>query len=253
MAFSSYLDSSTPLAFAHRGGALVEPNIGIENSLRAFQHAYEMGYRYFETDVRATQDGIAVACHDEHLTRLSGHDRAIADVHSEELQQIGLGGSEQIVPLAELISAFPLARFNIDIKSDDAVAPTLATVREYEIASHVCLASFDHSRLLAIRKSAPEVLTSTSTREAGWMVTGVSVPEVPRVFQVPVRWHGIPVVTRSFIRRAHRHGKQVHVWTIDAPEEMHRLLDLGVDGIMTDRTDLLKHVLTERGQWKDHE
>ena len=253
MGSSSYLDSATPLAFAHRGGALVEPNVGIENSLRAFQHAFDIGYRYFETDVRATKDGIAVACHDEHLTRLSGHNRAIVDVHSEELAQISLGGSEQIVPLADLLAAFPRARFNIDIKSDDAVAPTLAMVREYEIASHVCLASFDHARLLKIRELAPEILTSTSTREAGWMVTGVAVPETPRVFQVPVRWHGIPVVTRSFVRRAHRHGKQVHVWTIDEPEEMHRLLDLGVDGIMTDRTDLLKDVLLERGQWKDHE
>lgn len=241
-----------PVAFAHRGGALVESNIGIENSVRAFQHAFDIGYRYFETDVRATRDGIAVACHDEHLNRLSGHDRAIADVHSGELPEIALGGTEQIVPLGDLIAAFPDVRFNIDIKSDDAVAPTLAAVREFEIASQVCLASFNHQRLLKIRELAPEIMTSSSTREAAWMVTGFAVPEGPKVFQVPVKRHGIPVVTRSFVRRAHRHQKHVHVWTIDDPHEMHRLLDLGVDGIMTDRTDLLKHVLIERGQWKEH-
>lgn len=251
MSQSSYLDAEGPIPFAHRGGAMVAHNLGIENSLTAFTHAFELGYRYFETDVRATKDGVPVACHDERLDRLAGDAKAIRDVHSSELEHLSLGGKDQIVPLETLLEAFPEVHFNIDIKSNDAVTPTIQIVRERELVSRVCLAAFDHTRLVQVRAIAPEMLTSASTRETGLMVSGFSVPKSPRVFQVPVRYRGVPVVTPLFIAKAHRYGKHVHVWTIDDPQEMHRLLDMGVDGVMTDRTDLLKDVLIERGQWKE--
>lgn len=230
---------------------MVPSNIGIENSIAAFSHAFSLGYRYFETDVRATSDGVPVACHDERLDRLSGEDRAIRDVHSEQLADLSLGGTEQMVPFADLLAAFPSVRFNVDIKSDDAVEGTIQVIRERELTDHVCIASFNHARLLKIRAIAPEIMTSSSTREVGMTVSGLFMPKAPKVFQVPVRHRGVPIVTRRFITQAHKHGKQVHVWTIDEPREMHRLLDLGIDGIMTDRTDLLKDVLIERGQWKE--
>ncbi len=248
---ASYFDSIMPLPFAHRGGAKVAPNLGIENSIAAFQHAYELGYRYFETDVRATADGVAVACHDERLDRLSGDPRAIAEIDSHELESLLLGSAEQIVAFDALLEAFPDVYFNVDIKSDDAVAPTIAVLREREAVEKVCLASFDHTRLAHVRKLGGGLLTSASTREAATMVIGRDVPEAPLVFQVPVRHKGVKVVTRRFIDKAYSHGKHVHVWPIDDPGEMHRLLDLGVDGIITDRTDHLKDVLIERGQWKE--
>lgn len=246
-----YLDAELPLAFAHRGGAAVDQNLGIENSLAAFTHAYELGYRYLEIDVRCSRDGVVYACHDARLDRLLDHDAAIADLESTEIDAALLGDREPIVRLDVLIEALPDARWNIDVKSDDAVDPTSDLLTRLGVLDRVCLASFAHARLVALRRRLPGVVTSASTREGAQMVLGLGVPTAPLIFQAPVKHRGVPVVTRRFVERAHRAGKQVHVWTIDDPREMHHLLDLGVDGLMTDRTDLLKAVLLERGQWRD--
>ncbi|HPU13872.1 MAG TPA: glycerophosphodiester phosphodiesterase [Aeromicrobium sp.] len=251
MSTSPYLEPAAPVAFAHRGGAMVEANIGIENSLAAFTHAYEFGYRYMETDVRCSRDGVVYACHDERLGRLLNRDVAIAELSAAEIDAALLGDREPIIRLDALIEALPGARWNIDIKSDDGVDPTTDLLSKMGVLDDVCLASFSHSRLVRIREKLPQVVTSASQREAAQMVLGLGVPKAPRIFQVPVSHARVPVVTRSFVRRAHKAGKFVHVWTIDEPEEMHRLSDLGVDGIMTDRTDLLKDVLLARGQWKE--
>lgn len=246
-----YLEPSPPLAFAHRGGAMVEANLDLENSLAAFRHAYDLGYRYMETDVRCSRDGVVYACHDERLDRLLGRDAAIAELESAEIDAALLGDREPIVRLADLVEALPDARWNIDIKSDDAVEPTAGLLEQLGVIDRVCLAAFSHPRMVRIRRRLPQAVTSASQREATRMVLGLPVPTGPRIFQVPVSHARVPVVTRRFLDRAHRAGRFVHVWTIDDPAEMHRLLDLGVDGVMTDRTDLLKDVLVDRGQWKE--
>ena len=251
MATPAYLSPTPPIAFAHRGGAMVEGNRGIENSLAAFTHAYELGYRYMETDVRCSADGVVYACHDARLGRLLGRDVAIADLPSTEIDAALLGDREPIVRLQTLVERLPLARWNIDVKADDAVDATVELVARMGIVDRVCLASFSHRRLTRMRRRLPDVVTSASRREASRMVLSLGVPGAPMIFQVPVAAGRVPVVTRRFVERAHRSGKLVHVWTIDDPAEMHRLLDLGVDGIMTDRTDLLKDVLVARGQWKE--
>lgn len=248
---SVYLDAQGPLAFAHRGGANVPQNLGVENSLAAFRHAVDLGYRYLETDVRCTKDGVAYACHDERLDRLLGRDEAIADLTSADIDAALLGDREPIVRFDVLLDALPEARFNIDVKSDDAVEPTAAVLERASATPRVCLASFSHSRLRTIRRRLPHVVTSASTLEAARLRLGLPVPREPFIYQVPVTHGRVTVVNRAFVDRVHRAGRQVHVWTIDEPDEMHRLLDLGVDGIMTDRTDLLKDVLISRGQWKD--
>jgi glycerophosphoryl diester phosphodiesterase len=139
------------------------------------------------------------------------------------------------------------------VKSDDAVEATCALVRAYDAVDRTCLSSFSHSRLTRIRRMLPEVATSASRREVAL------VKLLPRrlirpkavCLQVPAVFRGLRVVTPRFVRRAHALGLQVHVWTIDDADQMHELLDLGVDGIITDRTDVLKDVLTARGTWKD--
>lgn len=247
----AYLDAPTPLAFAHRGGARTAGNAGIENSLTAFRHAVESGYRYLETDTRATSDGVAYACHDARLTRLAGDDRAISDLTSAELDAMLLGDREPIVRLDELMAALPDARFNIDIKSADAIDPTCDVIERLGAVDRVCLASFSHQRLAILRSRLPEAATSASSREVARVVLGLRAPGGVDCLQVPVKRGPIPIVTRRLLKRAHAAGIQVHVWTIDDPVEMHRLLDLGVDGIMTDRTDLLKDVLLARGEWNE--
>ncbi|WP_286928817.1 MULTISPECIES: glycerophosphodiester phosphodiesterase family protein [Aeromicrobium] len=246
-----YLEPAPPIAFAHRGGATVEENLGIENSLAAFTHAYDLGYRYMETDVRCSRDGVVYACHDAKLDRLLGRDTALADLTSAEIDEALLGDREPIVRLQTLVEALPEARWNIDVKADDAVDATTDLVDRLGILDRICLASFSHARLVRMRARLPHVVTSASSREVARMVLTGRVPAAPLIFQVPVRHGRARVMTPRFLSRAHRAGKFVHVWTVDEPSEMHRLADLGVDGIMADRTDLLRQVLQERGQWKE--
>lgn len=246
-----YLEPAPPIAFAHRGGATVEANFGIENSLAAFTHAYTLGYRYMETDVRCSRDGVVYACHDARLDRLLGRDAAIAELDSAEIDRALLGDREPIVRLEALVEALPGARWNIDVKADDAVDATTDLVERLGILDRICLASFSHARLARMRARLPHVVTSASSREVAQLVLTGRVPAAPQIFQVPVRHGRARVVTPRFLRRAHRAGKFVHVWTVDDPAEMHRLAELGVDGIMTDRTDLLKQALQDRGQWTE--
>jgi len=253
----AYLDSPTPIAFAHRGGSLVEPNIGVENSMAAFTHAYELGYRYLETDVHVSADGRVYAFHDDTLERMTGNAASIASMTADLIDAELLAGREPIPTLEALIKAFTDARLNIDVKSDDAVDETCAVIEDYDAIDRVCLASFDHARLQRIRARLPGVATATSRREAA-MVKLLPLPLLRRgrvnkavALQVPESRRGIRVVTRRFVDRAHACGLQVHVWTVDDADSINRLLDLGVDGIITDRTDILKDVLVNRGTWKE--
>jgi len=249
---TGFLDSP-PLAFAHRGGSGTGGNVGIENSLAAFAHAYELGYRYLETDVRMSSDGVVYAIHDAALDRLTGSPDPVARLTAESLDLQRLDQREPFARLEALYEAFPDARLNIDVKADDAVEATCAIVVACGAVDRTCLSSFSHTRLARIRRILPQVATSASRREVAL------VKLLPRFLlkptfvcvQVPAAYRGIRVVTPRLIRRAHQLGLQVHVWTIDDPDEMHELLDLGVDGIITDRTDVLKDVLTARGTWKD--
>ena len=254
---SAYLDTPTPIAFAHRGGSLVESNVGIENSLEAFTHAYELGYRYLETDVHVSADGRAYVFHDDTLQRMTGNQAAIAALTADRVDGELLGGRVRIPTLEQLIKTFPDARFNIDVKSDAAVDATCAAISDHDAVDRVCLASFDHRRLERIRKRLPGVATAASSREAA-LVKFLPAPilrllRVPGAvaLQVPERRSFVRVVTRRFVRRAHRLGIQVHVWTVDDADSINRLLDLGVDGIITDRTDILKDVLVARGTWRE--
>jgi glycerophosphoryl diester phosphodiesterase len=246
-----------PLAFAHRGGAKTAGNAGIENSLVAFHHAYDLGYRYLETDVRCTSDGVVYAVHDERLDRLTGASEAVSELTAAQLEDRRLGGREPFVRLDALYEQFPDARLNIDVKSDDAVGPTCEVVKAQQAVDRTCLSSFSHSRLRRIRRLLPGVTTSASVREVV-LVRFLPNPLLrlarsPRgdCLQVPHRRPGVTVVTPRFVRRAHALGLQVHVWTVDDPDEIGELLDRGVDGIITDRTDVLKDVLLARGAWTE--
>jgi glycerophosphoryl diester phosphodiesterase len=247
---SGYLDAP-PLAFAHRGGAAV----GDENTAAAFARAVEMGYTYLETDVHATADGVVVVFHDDTLDRLLGRPGRVRDVRWADLAALKVGGVAAVPRLDEVLEAWPNVRFNIDIKDDPAVDPTVRVVERAGAVDRVLLASFDHRRLARVRAHLPAVATSMGTREAArlWLASRVGgrlrVPPSVVAAQVPVRHGRVRVVDRRFIETAHRAGLQVHVWTIDDPIAMNILLDLGVDGIMTDRIEVLRDVYAARGVW----
>lgn len=243
------------LAFAHRGGAFHPDLEGLENSVAAFEHALDLGYRHLETDVHATRDGVLLAFHDAALDRVTERTGRIEELSYVDVAAALIAGREQIPSLETLLERFPDAFFNIDIKSETAIRPLAGLLDRTRTHDRVCVASFSHRRITAFRRhTRGQVLTAASPPEVatvryspGPLPRGVRTRSGP--LQVPHRFRGLRVVTPGLVARAHRAGRQVHVWTIDEPGEMHQLLDLGVDGLMTDRTDLLREVLVARGQW----
>lgn len=246
-----YLDRP-PLAFAHRGGAA----LGDENTAEAFTRAVRMGYRYVETDVHATSDGVVVVFHDDTTDRLLGRTGRIRDLRWADLTTLRVAGAAAVPRLDETLEAWPNVRFNIDMKDDRAVDPTVEVVRRTAVTDRVLLASFSDPRLHRARRALGDAAaTSMGTREVArlWMAARVGrrvrVPPNVVAAQVPVRHGRVRVVDGRFVRHAHRCGLQVHVWTVDEPDRMNQLLDLGVDGIMTDRIEVLRDVYAGRGVW----
>jgi len=245
------------LAFAHRGGAFHPAIKGLENTMAAFQHAFELGYRYLETDVHLTRDGMLLAFHDARLARVTGHRGTIADLDYAEVTEALIGGREQIPTMASLFAQFPEARFNIDIKAQPAVAPLAALVDSMDVHERVCVSSFSERRISQFRSLAgARVATAAGPLGVAMFrllpataLLGVLARNPAAALQVPHRRGRVTVATPALIAAAHALGKHVHVWTVDDPEQMRDLLDLGVDGLMTDRTDLLRDVLLARGQW----
>jgi glycerophosphoryl diester phosphodiesterase len=257
-----YLDqaadgASTVLAFAHRGGAYHPDVEGLENTLAAFQHAVALGYRYLETDVHVTSDGVLLAFHDSVLDRVTDREGEIAGTTYAEVREALVGGREAVPTLAELFDAFPDARFNIDLKSEGAVEALAAFVREREAWDRVLVGSFSRRRTARFRAlTGGRVPTSATPLDIvlfRLLPSGRLAGRLTRcaALQVPHRRGRLVVATAGLVRRAHRAGRHVHVWTIDDPAEMTLLLDRGVDGLFTDRTDILKELLVERGQWRE--
>src|SRR5215472_10507747 len=340
---TAFLDTPGPLAFAHRGGAAHAP----ENSWRAFEHAVSLGYRYLETDLQATADGVLVAFHDKTLTRVCGRDGRVSRLSSAELSAARIDGTEPIPRLEDLLAAWPDVRFNLDVKDVPAIAPLPEVLRRTNAWDRVCVVSFSASRLRATRRALgrPVCMAASPfgtamvrfggprgrrdrggpgqpgqglvtkerdrrpsggsrgvvppgqqgqglvTKERGrrpWggsrgvvppgqqgqgLVTkerdrrpsggsrGVGPPgqQGPRqqwpladwLSRTGVRCVQVPasMATESFIGRAQALGLQVHAWTVNDRPAMERLLDLGIDGIMTDETVALRDVLAARHQW----
>ncbi|KFG76606.1 glycerophosphodiester phosphodiesterase [Streptomyces mutabilis] len=246
-----YLDHPGPIPFAHRGGAAD----GLENTLRQFRRAVEAGYRYIETDVHATRDGKLVAFHDATLDRVTDGAGRIADLPWEKVRRARVAGEEPVPLFEELLEAFPDVRWNIDVKAEPALLPLLDLIGRTDSWDRICLGSFSEARVVrAQRLAGPRLATSYGTRGVlNLRLRSWGVPATLRrsavAAQVPEIQSGIQVVDRRFVRAAHARGLQVHVWTVNDPERMHRLLDLGVDGIMTDHIDTLRKVMEDRGVW----
>ncbi|MER7839477.1 glycerophosphodiester phosphodiesterase [Streptomyces sp. NPDC096040] len=246
-----YLDHPGPIAFAHRGGAAD----GLENTVAQFRRAVELGYRYIETDVHATADGRLVAFHDDTLDRVTDGAGRIGDLPWEDVRQARVAGREPLPLFEDLLEEFPDVRWNVDAKAEPALRPLLELIDRTDSYDRVCVGSFSEARVLrAQRIAGPRLATSFGTRGVvGLRLRSWGLPASVRrsavAAQVPESQSGVPVVDPRFVRAAHALGLHVHVWTINEPERMHRLLDLGVDGIMTDHIDTLREVMQDRGVW----
>lgn len=258
-----FLDDPGPvLAFAHRGGDAHGEILGLENTLTAFRHAVSLGYRYLETDVHTTRDGVLLAFHDSVLERVTDGTGALAALDLDDVRRARVRGRESVPTLAELFEACPEARFNIDLKSDGAVAALAAFLEHQEAHDRVLVASFSHRRLRAFRRrvgsrvatsaSPPEIALAVllPARAARWALRDVAALQIPTHARLPLLGRRMPLATAGLVERMHRLGKQVHVWTVDDAAEQVRLLGLGVDGLMTDRTDVLRATLERLGRWR---
>lgn len=242
-----FLDHDGPLAFAHRGGASDVP----ENTMPAFEHAVGLGYRYVETDVQVTADGVLVAFHDDDLRRTCGREGHISELPWSEVGTAMVDGRAPIPLLEDLLGAWPDLRVNIDCKSDAAVDALVACLRRTAALHRVCIGAFSDRRLRRLRdRLGDEVCTTLGPLGVAALRFGRPRAAAAHAAQVPVRQGPLTVVDRAFVERAHALGMHVHVWTVDDPDEMHRLLDLGVDGVMTDRPGVLRGVLETRGSWR---
>ena len=248
-----FLEHDGPIPFAHRGGAAG----GLENSMAAFGRAVDLGYRYLETDVHATADGVLLAFHDRTLDRVTDGRGRVARLPWSTVSRARIGGVEPIPLLEEVLGSWPDVRVNVDVKEATAVGPLVRALERTGAVDRVCVASFSARRLAAVRAAVgPRLCTSLSTRGVARLRAAALHPAAHRLAprgvpcaQVPDRLGPLQVVTPGLLALAHRRGQRVHVWTVDDAHDIGRLLDLGVDGIMTDDIVTLRDVLRARGQW----
>ena len=258
-----FLDVPTPVAIAHRGGAEEAP----ENTIEAFSAAVALGYRFLETDAHVTRDGVVVAFHDGCLDGITDRTGPIASLPIAEVEAADAGFSfspdggcsfpfrargVRVPRLEALLLRWPHARVNIDPKDDACVEPLVALLDRLDAWNRVNLGSFSDRRLRRIRAlGGGRACTSMGPRAVAVARAASFCGRMPRqgadCIQVPVRLGRVRIVTAGFIRAAHRAGLHVHVWTVNDPGTMHELLELGADGIMTDRPRVLRDVLAERG------
>lgn len=246
----TFLEGQHPRVIAHRGLALDHP----ENTLGAFMAALNSGADILETDVHLSKDGSVIVAHDPDLTRVAGRPGLVADFSERELAEIDLGSGEGFPTLDQLLSQFPHAKFNIDLKTRTAVEPFVEIIRAHRAESRILATSFDEPTRQAVINLLPEVASSTSrsmviqARLRTWLGLPMekwTVPAEVVALQIPPAMYGVALVTPSMLRLAKRKGLEVHVWTINNPEDMRRLWTMGVHGIVTDRSDLAVEVRGE--------
>ena len=246
---SGFLSPQLPRVLAHRGLALHAP----ENTIAAFQAAVDAGAEYIETDVHATADGVAVLMHDPEIV-VDGVARAVRNLTMDQIRQVDLGGGHHVPTLVGALVAFSGTRFNIDVKSELAAGPTARAIRAVRAADRVLVTSFDESRRRRALDGLDGVVSSASSRLFARALVGAKVgaPFLVRrslagvpVVQIPERHKNVQLVTQRTLRSLHRAGVEVHVWTVNAPADMERLLRLGVDGLITDRADLALPLVRE--------
>lgn len=247
-----FLALQRPLVIAHRGG----PEAASENSDAAFARSVGLGVRVLESDVRTTADGVAILHHDADLTRAAHFAARVHDVEWHEISKFDLPEGGRIMRLDDALTTWPGIRWNLDVKDDRSVVPSVSAVLRAHALDRVCVTSFSHHRLLRLRAAlGPEAATGATWRESlailripgGGRYLARSWQQhngVPVAVQVPPRAKGLPLLTRGSVKSAHQAGMQVHAWVINDPDQMRSLLDIGVDGLITDRPSVAVEVVT---------
>lgn len=263
---SNFFTGPTPRLFAHRGASGEAP----ENTLPAFQRAADLGIMYVELDVHLTRDGHVVVFHDDTLERTTNGHGQVKDHTLVKLQRLDAGyyftpddgktfpfrgQGVTISPLTEVLCRFPHIRFTVEIKQKDPPIEeqVIAVVRECGVADTVVLASEHDAVITRVRSLAPGVATNCAAGEVFDFIQKVFTKQLDgyrppgQAFQIPPEYEGVALVTPETVAAIHVLGAEVHVWTINDPQEMERLFALGVDGIMSDFPGRLLEVAQKRG------
>ncbi len=224
------------------------------NTEAAFQHAVSLGYRFLETDVQVTVDGELVIFHDDTVTEQTGAAGTIGERTWRQVTELRVGGEHPIPRFVDIVERFPDVAFNVEPKDDASVQPLVEFVRTHGLIERICIGSFNDDRIAQVRAGlGDEACTSPGPKGAATILLrallGLRTPSVHTALQIPSSYGGVPITNGWLIERYHRQDLQVHVWTVNEEAAMRRLLDSGVDAIMTDRVTLLKDVLVERGDW----
>ena len=250
----SWESSDAPIVLAHRGGADEHP----ENSIEAFQAMVDKGFTYIETDTHATADGKLVIIHDPLLDRTTDGSGPISMKTWDEVIKVRDQSGRRPMLLEEALELFPDVDFNVDIKVDSAVEPIIKLMKSGDYLDRVLLASFSEKRLRRIRRAVPGVASSLGTAAIIQVVLAsrASAPRRRRLLsqvpgpalgvvcaQLPEKFRGIPILDQRLIDMVHEMGLAVHVWTINEAMDMARLLEMGIDGLVTDRPTLAREVI----------
>lgn len=261
----SQTSAARPLVIAHRGGGGLIP----ENTLEAFEYSARMGVDVLELDVHATKDGALVVMHDGSVDRTTDGRGRVGEMTLGELKKLDAGflfspdggrsfpfrGRGVTVPtLEEIFAALPEMTFNIEPKQVEPsiIKPLCRLIRERKMIDKTIVGSFRQTALDEFRRECPEVATSASPSEVSQFLlmskTGIGASYSPpmQALQIPERAGSLQIVTKDFVETAHRLNLKVHVWTVNETEDMRRLLDIGVDGIMTDYPDRLLKLINRK-------
>lgn len=250
---SRYGVETSLLAIAHRGGAGLAP----ENTLAAFERSYALGLRYLETDVRVTSDGVCLAFHDATLTRATGARGLVRRRSWDEVRGLTVGGVEPIARLDDVLTTWPQAHFVIDVKDQASIEPVARVLRATGAVDRVCVAGAWDGWLAQLRdRLGPGLSCALGWRSlVSWLACSRARVAPPptvatgRFVHVPMRWGRLPIFIDRLVEGAHDLGLRLIVWTVDDPASMHRLISAGVDGIITDRPDVLREVMIAAGRW----
>ncbi len=256
-----YFDYEHPIRFAHRGSRILWP----ENTWHAFDHAIEdFGYRYVETDVQVTADGVVVVFHDDTLGRCTNGVGRVDEWRWEDVRHLDAaytfspdgesfplrGTGVRVSRLDDTFDRYPNLCLNIDLKANGSEWAVAEVVRKMRREDTVLIGSFSDKRISRFRRiSKGRIATSAGPRDSIAMYAasriGRGFPAKGDVYQLPYKTKGVAADGR-LIDAVHRAGKQIHLWTVNERHEMEKFLDLGVDGIITDRPDILNDVMKER-------
>ena len=248
--FLEFIRSTKIVPIAHRGASL----LASENSFESFRKAFDLGYRVIETDIHSSKDGTAYIFHDITLERLTGENLKISDLKDVDIDSLKINNSSIIPRLSNVFEEFPEGLFNLDAKTWKSTMPIVETIKNMGCRSRVCIGSFNDRRINAIIKelgleTCHSMGTSNVIKFYLGAQLGIEQQFTSQCIQLPIKMFGISLTTRKVLSYARKLGIKIHFWTINNPVIMQQLLELNVDGIMTDDCVLLKEIMKEQNKW----